>query len=43
MAYSYGRSDRTAGVMGVRPPVRQPQALKETYVRRLLPHIHENW
>ncbi len=42
VAHSYCRSDPTAGVKSLRPPARQPKALKETYVRRLLRHIHRS-
>lgn len=41
LARSYCRSDPTAEIKSLRPPARQPKALPDTYVRRLLRHVHQ--
>lgn len=40
-AQGYCRTDPTAGIKSLRSSVRQPKALKDTYVRRLLRHVHQ--
>lgn len=41
LAQGYARSDPTADIKSMRPTIRQPKALKEVYVRRLLRYVHQ--
>lgn len=42
LARGYCRTDPTAEIKNVRPMVRQPKALSDTYVRRLLRYVHQS-